>query len=97
MISLKKQIIQRIETLEILLRETHADQGGEATFADWLQAVALDENEFDHERAVELCALKYHRLAAACVPFVNLVDSTSGRIPTERLSCADWHELSKAL
>lgn len=29
-------------------------------------------------------------------PFAELVTSTNGRIPTERLSLADWHALIKA-
>lgn len=35
-------------------------------------------------------------LRAAAKPFAQLVASTSGRIPTERLSFADWHRLAKA-
>ena len=35
-------------------------------------------------------------LRAAVKPFAQLVASTSGRIPTERLSFADWHRLAKA-
>lgn len=36
------------------------------------------------------------RLYKATVPFVRLLKGTSGRIPVERLSHADWHELCKA-
>lgn len=36
------------------------------------------------------------RLRAAVKPFVRLVETTSGRIPHEKLSGADWHELVKA-
>jgi hypothetical protein len=36
------------------------------------------------------------RLRDACKPFVELVKNTSGRIPTERLSAANWHDLVKA-
>jgi len=32
-------------------------------------------------------------LMVAIRPFADLVKSTSGRIPTERLSLADWHFL----
>lgn len=35
-------------------------------------------------------------LLKAIKPFAELVLSTSGRIPTERLSLADWHALAKA-
>ena len=34
-------------------------------------------------------------LREAVQPFVRLMKSTSGRIPTERLSFADWHALAK--
>ena len=36
------------------------------------------------------------RLYKAVQPFVKLMRNTSGRIPYERLSAADWHELDKA-
>jgi hypothetical protein len=36
------------------------------------------------------------RLYKAVQPFVWLMKGTSGRIPTERLSFANWHELAKA-
>lgn len=35
-------------------------------------------------------------LLDAMKPFVSLMKETSGRIPTERLSFADWHKLTKA-
>lgn len=35
-------------------------------------------------------------LRAAVKPFARLVSETNGRIPTERLSFADWHALAKA-
>jgi hypothetical protein len=34
-------------------------------------------------------------LMVAIQPFADLVKSTSGRIPTERLSLADWHFLAR--
>jgi hypothetical protein len=37
-----------------------------------------------------------NRLLEAVAPFAKLVCSTSGRIPVEKLSFADWHELVKA-
>jgi hypothetical protein len=45
--------------LERDLLLTQADQGGEATFAEWLQATADDPEEFMHEQAVELHRLYY--------------------------------------
>jgi len=38
----------------------------------------------------------YSALLLACEPFVNLVEGTSGRIPVEHLSGADWRSLCKA-
>lgn len=35
------------------------------------------------------------RLLKAMKPFADLVSTTSGRIPYERLSAAHWHELAK--
>lgn len=35
-------------------------------------------------------------LRVAVAPFVRLVKSTSGRIPTERLSLENWYKLVKA-
>lgn len=37
-----------------------------------------------------------HDLLEAMKPFAELVSTTDGRIPTERLSFAHWHSLSKA-
>jgi len=36
------------------------------------------------------------RLRAAVKPFARIVETTSGRIPHEKLSGADWHALVKA-
>lgn len=38
----------------------------------------------------------YKRLHEAVWPFVQIANGTSGRIPTEKLSGANWHELWKA-
>ena len=35
-------------------------------------------------------------LREAVAPFARLVKDTNGRIPTERLSFADWHMLARA-
>lgn len=35
-------------------------------------------------------------LEEAMRPFAELVETTSGRIPVERLCAADWHKLAKA-
>jgi len=39
---------------------------------------------------------KLELLMDAVKPFADLVHSTSGRIPHERLSMADWHALTTA-
>jgi hypothetical protein len=36
------------------------------------------------------------RLRKAIAPFAQIMIGTSGRVPTERLSFADWHSLSRA-
>lgn len=48
------------------------------------------------EAQVEQQQAKLNALREAIAPFVLLMKGTRGRIPTERLSFADWHELSKA-
>ena len=48
------------------------------------------------EALVDLQEAKLNVLREAIAPFVLLMKRTSGRIPTEELSLADWHELSKA-
>ncbi|PZX29435.1 hypothetical protein C7416_104440 [Cupriavidus phytorum] len=48
---------QRKAELETFLRQTQADQGGEASFEDFVDAVADDEGEFGHEEAKEFLAL----------------------------------------
>lgn len=45
--------MNKMTVLEEFLRQTKADQGGECTFEEWLEAVAEDENEFAHEEALE--------------------------------------------
>jgi len=43
--------------LECFLRTTHADQGGEATFEDWVRATAGDSSEFGYTDSVEYLLL----------------------------------------
>lgn len=38
----------------------------------------------------------FERLARASIPFVDVMRTSSGRIPVEKLSAAQWHELVKA-
>jgi len=47
------------------------------------------------EAQVEQLRSELHALRDAVRPFVRLVKDTSGKIPTERLSFADWHTLAK--
>jgi hypothetical protein len=46
-------------------------------------------------REIEL-ERRVHALKKAAKPFVDLMRSTDGRIPTERLSLENWHNLVKA-
>lgn len=39
---------------------------------------------------------EFERLARSVIPFVDLVRTTKGRIPHEKLSAANWHELVSA-
>lgn len=45
--------MNRKQELEKFLRQTQADQGGEASFEEFVEAVAEDADEFGHEEAVE--------------------------------------------
>ena len=47
------------------------------------------------EAQVEQLRAELTALREAVQPFVRLMKGTSGRIPTERLSFADWHALAK--
>ena len=47
------------------------------------------------EAQVEQLRAELSALRDAVRPFVRLMKDTSGRIPTERLSFADWHALAK--
>lgn len=51
-------MIDRKQALEDFLKQTHADQGGEADFATFVGHVASDEEEYGHEEAVEYLSLK---------------------------------------
>lgn len=42
--------------LEKFLRQTKADQGGEASFEDWVRCTAGEETEYGHEEAKEYLA-----------------------------------------
>lgn len=44
--------------LENFLRQTHADQGGEADFNTWLEYVAENEEEYAHEEAKQFMVQK---------------------------------------
>ena len=51
-----RDIIARIEELEEFLEQTHADQGGEAEFSDWIEA-DWSEADFAYEEVIEYQAL----------------------------------------
>jgi ferritin-like protein len=46
---------------------------------------------------LELLRAENAALRAAIEPFAKIVRDSSGRIPTERLSLANWHALVKAV
>lgn len=45
---------------------------------------------------IRACLEELDALRAAVKPFAKIVMESEGRIPTERLSFADWHALGKA-
>lgn len=58
----------------------------------------LDEDQWAGcERLLFEIHAEMQGMRAAAAPFVRLVTETSGRIPTERLSFANWHDLAKAM
>lgn len=67
---------------------------------------AIEHAEQRGGHGVTDCQREHQRLAGwlqelielreAVTPFAELVNTTSGRIPAERLSLANWHALVKA-
>lgn len=55
--TLKSIMAGQLRELESFLRTTRADQGGEATFGNWVRATAADAQEFGHSEAVEYLRL----------------------------------------
>ncbi len=53
-------------------------------------------SKLEEELANEIAFNDISDLLDAMKPFVRLVKETDGHIPTERLSFANWHQLSKA-
>lgn len=45
---------------------------------------------------IRACLEELDALREAVRPFARIVAESNGRIPTERLSLADWHALAKA-
>lgn len=48
---------QKLQELETFLRTTQADQGGEATFEEWVRATAANGQEIGHWKAAEYLRL----------------------------------------
>ena len=63
-----------------------------------IDRLVLELSHFTQATSAKEQALKNEllRLRIAMRPFVVLVEETSGRIPCEKLSGADWHALVKA-
>jgi hypothetical protein len=67
---------------------------------------AIEHAEQRAGHGITDCQREHERLAGwlreltelreAVAPFAEIVNTTSGRIPTERLSLANWHALVKA-
>ena len=55
----------------------------------------VEHMAFPIEMQVEKLRAELIAIRDAVAPFARLVKDTSGRIPTERLSLADWHALAK--
>lgn len=79
------------EQIESLCRSLASEQGSEAIQQRMLELRDLALRGLEAQRRPY-----FERLHTAALPFVSLMRGTSGRIPVERLSFADWHELIKA-
>lgn len=52
-----KAIHNAMTATERFLRQTHADQGGECSFEEWVRATAEDETEYGHDEAKQYTEL----------------------------------------
>jgi hypothetical protein len=65
--------------------------------AGWMAAQSEASNlNLELLAALEAAHAENAVLRAAMAPFARIVRESSGRIPTERLSLANWHALTKA-
>lgn len=71
-----------------------------ARLPPWAQptraAIAQAAKPLSEEQPAELEEARKLELLSAMKPFAELVLATSGRIPHERLSFANWHDLTRA-
>ncbi len=70
----------------------------EPNTTETIDRLFLELSHFTQATSAKELALKNEllRLRISMLPFVELVEKTSGRIPCEKLSGADWHALVKA-
>lgn len=75
----------RKHELESFLRQTQADQGGQASFEDWLRCTAEEETEYGHDEAKEYLALggdvsdKVKDASGAWVSYPTILGITGNR------------------
>lgn len=79
------------------LKKLAEQTGSNSACSAYLDARSLAElYEAEQEKKNAELVAELRRLADACIPFVKLVTDTYGRIPTERLSFDNWHQLVSA-
>lgn len=92
--------IEREVTTCAWCHNPHNSHSIRGTKAHWLKVVEALRASVPEEHASDpkphALPPGLERLYKAAWPFVKLMHGTSGRIPTERLSFSDWHELSRA-
>ena len=90
----------RLATIEhfAIVLERCPDATSESLQTETIDRLFLELSQFTKATTAKELALKgkLARLLVAVEPFAQLVKTTDGRIPTERLSASDWHKLTQA-
>lgn len=91
LLRLRRQLTAVCEKAADLIEREHRGRvEAEAT-------VAFEQRNLAHQsEAMGKLRAERDALRKAVKPFADLVLTTNGRIPTERLSFADWHSIAKA-